>query len=164
MWDAALKKAGHFNRDAGTQRLQMNLHRLRNFFSVQVAGAVGTQVSELLLGHSDQYGGAYTGRSPEQLEREYMKAEYLLTIGATSSRVESTEREVADLKRQLKEMDARSRAFEFKVAMNLMEYEKQPDGSFTLKKDYHEKLKRFGLDREVSPEEQEYYDSFDDEG
>ena len=84
MWDSALKKAGHFNRDAGTKRLQMNLHRLRNFFSVQVAGAAGTQVSELLLGHSDQYGNAYSGRSPEQLEREYMKAEPSLTIGTTS--------------------------------------------------------------------------------
>ena len=111
MWDSALKKAGYFNKDAGTQRLQMNLHRLRNFFSVQVASAVGSQVSELLLGHSDQYGGAYTGRSPEQLESEYLKSEYMLTIGATSSAIESTSREVAELKRQLEEMDSRCESF-----------------------------------------------------
>jgi integrase len=149
MWDGALKKAGYFNRDAGTQRLQMNLHRLRNFFSVQVESAAGGQVSELLLGHSDQYGGAYTGRSPEQLEIEYMKAEHLLTIGATSSQVETTQREVAELRRQLDEMKERSRAFEENVLIQLttpMELYKHADGFLHIKNPDEEKLKRFGFE------------------
>jgi integrase len=105
MWDSALKKAGYYNKDAGTQRLQMNLHRLRNFFSVQVASAVGTQVSELLLGHSDQYGGAYTGRSPEQLESEYLKAEHTLTIGSTSLQLKQHSAEIEELKKEIAVME-----------------------------------------------------------
>jgi len=142
MWDAALKKAGHFNRDAGTQRLQMNLHRLRNFFSVQVAGAVGTQVSEVLLGHSDQYGGAYTGRSPEQLESEYLKAEYMLTIGATSSAIESTSREVAELKRQLGEVEEKFKNPDIFTRMGFI----QKHGSFTIAE-----LKELGVDFDAPP-------------
>ncbi len=115
LWDSALKKAGYFHKDNGTQRLQMNLHRLRNFFSVQVAGAAGTQVSELLLGHSDQYGNAYTGRSPEQLEREYMKAEPSLTIGARTydeklqGEVIALRKEMETLKRIIQIVDEKRR-------------------------------------------------------
>ncbi len=157
MWDSALKKAGHFKKDNGTQRLQMNLHRLRNFFSVQVASAVGTQVSEVLLGHSDQYGGAYTGRSPEQLESEYLKAEYNLTIGATSSAIETTSREVAQLKRQLEEMETRTRHFEENVLIQLgsgqikldkdgQMWYKYSDGRWHIKNTDPELLKRFGFE------------------
>jgi integrase len=101
MWDAALHKAGYFNRDDQTKRVKMNLHRLRNFFSVQVASAAGTQVSELLLGHSDQYGNAYNGRSMQDLEAEYLKAEPVLTIGTTSHQVERNAAEIEELRKQV---------------------------------------------------------------
>ena len=103
MWNDALTKAGYYNKDEGTQRVQMNLHRLRNFFSVQVASACNTQVSEYLLGHADQYGGAYTGRSDAEWERDYMKAESALTIGSTT-RV--TEQHSEEIKRLRQENDA----------------------------------------------------------
>ncbi|MFA5269806.1 MAG: tyrosine-type recombinase/integrase [Methanoregula sp.] len=80
IWSGALNDAGLMKKDDRTGRTRLNIHRLRNFFSVQVASAAGTQVSELLLGHTDRYGGAYTGRSEEQLEQEYRKAETALTI------------------------------------------------------------------------------------
>lgn len=79
----------------------MNIHRLRNFFSVQVASAVGQQVSEILLGHSDRYGGAYTGRSAESMEEAYTKAEPVLTIGTTSAAMEINTKEIDALKSQL---------------------------------------------------------------
>jgi integrase len=107
LWDTALKRAGYFSRDNGTQRLQMNLHRLRNFFSVQVASAAGNQVSELLLGHVDQYGGAYSGRPRGELEREYMKAEPSLTVGATTQRIEQNAAEIDALQRENAELKER---------------------------------------------------------
>ena len=103
MWDDALKMAGKYNQDSGTHRVQMNLHRLRNFFSVQVS-AINPQVSELLLGHVDNYGGAYTGRSQEEMEEIYVRAEFGLTIGASSAQVEATNREVSELRKQLNAM------------------------------------------------------------
>jgi integrase len=103
LWNDALAKAGYYNMDEGTQRVQMNIHRLRNFFSVQVASASNTQVSEYLLGHTDQYDGAYTGRSQEQWERDYAKAEAALTIGSTT-RV--TEKHSEEIKRLREENDA----------------------------------------------------------
>jgi integrase len=101
MWDTALQKAGYFNKDDQTRRVKMNLHRLRNFFSVQVASAAGTQVSELLLGHSDKYGNAYTGRSMQDLEAEYLKAEPVLTIGTTSHQIERHAAEIEELRKQV---------------------------------------------------------------
>jgi integrase len=103
MWDGALKMAGKYNQDSGTRRLQMNLHRLRNFFSVQVS-AINPQVAELLLGHTDQYGGAYARRSQEEMEEIYVRAEFGLTIGASSAQVEATNREVSELRKQLNAM------------------------------------------------------------
>lgn len=100
LWNDALTKAGYYNIDEGTQRVQMNIHRLRNFFSVQVASASNTQVSEYLLGHSDQYDGAYTGRSQEQWERDYMKAEPALTIGSTTRVTEQHTEEIKRLKEE----------------------------------------------------------------
>lgn len=101
LWDTALKASGYFSKDDGTKRVQMNIHRLRNFFSVQMASATNTQVSEYLLGHFDKYGGAYTGRSQEQWEHDYMKAEANLTIGTTTQQIEATSKEVADLRNQV---------------------------------------------------------------
>jgi integrase len=100
IWDSGLQKAGYHNIDMQTRRVRMNIHRLRNFFSVQVASAAGQQVSELLLGHSDTYGGAYTGRSLEQLERDYTKCEESLTIGSTTLQMEKHEDEIKRLTAQ----------------------------------------------------------------
>lgn len=80
IWDKALQDAGRMNKDQRTGRTRLNIHRLRNFFSVQVASAVGQQVSEYLLGHVDGYGNAYNGRNESDWEKEYRKAEPSLTI------------------------------------------------------------------------------------
>jgi integrase len=107
MWDQALQSAGYHNEDVQTKRLRMNIHRLRNFFSVQVASAAGQQVSEVLLGHSDKYGGAYTGRSGEQLEKDYLKAEPALTIGTTTAQTEKYATEMRELRKRNEELEAR---------------------------------------------------------
>jgi integrase len=104
MWNKALLGSGHFSQDAQTRRVRMNIHRLRNFFSVQVASVVGQQVSELLLGHTDNYGGAYTGRSPEELENAYLKAEQNLTIGAMGPMLEQYMEDRAKMKAENKEI------------------------------------------------------------
>lgn len=117
IWDSALQKAGYRNIDLQTRRVRMNVHRLRNFFSVQVASAAGQQVSELLLGHTDTYGGAYTGRSTEELEAAYKKAESALTIGATSPLLEKHTTELhalrkmnADLLEKLQQIEQKQQA------------------------------------------------------
>jgi integrase len=107
MWNDALKKAGYFNMDTSTNRLQMNIHRLRTFFSVQVASVVGQQVSELLLGHGDAYGGAYTGRSTEQLEQEYIRAEPALTIGTTTFQIETALKKTVELEETVNALNSR---------------------------------------------------------
>lgn len=101
IWDAALQKAGYRNIDPQTRRVRMNIHRLRNFFSVQVASAAGQQVSEVLLGHTDTYGGAYTGRTQQELEKDYLKAEPMLTIGTTSFQVEQHAAEIEELRKRV---------------------------------------------------------------
>lgn len=117
IWDTALKEAGYYNVDEQTKRVKMNIHRLRNFFSVQVASATNTQVSEVLLGHTDKYGGAYTGRPIGQLEEEYKKAEPALTIGTTAQLLEkhtielqSIKRENEDLRTKLIELEQKQAA------------------------------------------------------
>jgi len=108
VWDAALSDAGLLKKDDRTGRTRLNIHRLRNFFSVQVASAVGTQVSELLLGHTDRYGGAYTGRSEDQIEQEYRKAEPNLTI----SGIILPNKEIDELRKQNDELQERLKTIE----------------------------------------------------
>ena len=96
LWDRALESAGYLKRDIETNRNRMNIHRLRNFFSVQVSSAAGESVAEVLLGHVDRYGGAYKGRSDENWEKEYLKAEPSLTISVIEDPVQKVE--VAALK------------------------------------------------------------------
>lgn len=79
LWDGALRDAGLMQKDERTNRTRLNIHRLRNFFSVQVA-SVNKDVAEMLMGHSDQYGGAYTGRPEREMEAIYRTCEPLLTI------------------------------------------------------------------------------------
>jgi integrase len=100
LWDNALEASKYLNHDDQTKRVKMNIHRLRNFFSVQVASAAGQQVSEVLLGHSDRYGGAYSGQSLAGLEEAYLKAEPVLTIGATSAEIEKHAAELTALKKE----------------------------------------------------------------
>jgi hypothetical protein len=100
MWNDALEKAGHYNRDIRTHRVRMNIHRLRNFFSVQAAPAAGEAVSETLLGHSDKYDRAYSGQSQEALEEAYRKVEPAVTIGSVSAVTEMHTKELNELKKE----------------------------------------------------------------
>jgi integrase len=84
-WHEALKDAEHYNVDVETHRVRLNLHRLRNFFSVQISSAAGIQIADVLMDHYDRYGGAYSGRPEPELEAAYLKAEPLLTIGANTA-------------------------------------------------------------------------------
>ena len=149
MWDGALKMAGKYNQDSGTRRLQMNLHRLRNFFSVQVS-AINPQVAELLLGHTDQYGGAYARRSQEEMEEIYIRAETGLTIGSTSAQMEATSREVSELRKQLDAMRADMADYKNTVLKSVMaghRYEKVDDGLMVMRRPSREEtLSDVGLE------------------
>ncbi|OPX64741.1 MAG: site-specific tyrosine recombinase XerC [Methanoregula sp. PtaU1.Bin006] len=106
LWDGVLRDAGLMNKDERTNRTRLNIHRLRNFFSVQVA-SVNKDVAEMLMGHSDQYGGAYTGRPDAEIEEVYRQAEPLLSIsGATgrSAEIEELRRENADLRQKMEDI------------------------------------------------------------
>jgi|GEM_PF-2199269 len=82
MWDAACKASGHYVKDEKTRRNQLNVHRLRGFFKSQTMPIIGGEYSELLLGHSDQYGNAYNGLPEGKLAEMYRKCEIVLTITA----------------------------------------------------------------------------------
>lgn len=107
LWGGALTDAGLMKKDERTGRTRLNIHRLRNFFSVQVA-SVNKDVAEMLMGHSDQYGGAYTGRPEAEIEDVYRKAEPLLTIATISA----PSQELEELRRELAEMRERVKAAE----------------------------------------------------
>jgi integrase len=82
MWDRACKTAGYYQLDEKTRRTQLNIHRLRGFFKTQTMPIIGSEMSELLMGHSDAYGNAYNGLPDDRLEQEYRKCEAALTIAA----------------------------------------------------------------------------------
>ena len=107
MWDAACKKAGHYHKDEKTRRTQLNIHRLRGFFKTQTMSIVGSEISELLMGHSDAYGNAYNGLPETKLEQEYRRCEAVLTIASQQglSRVLGQQtQEIDALKGQLDDM------------------------------------------------------------
>jgi integrase len=85
MWNKALDDSGHYNKDNETGRVRLNIHRLRNYFAVQVSSAAGNQMSEVLLGHTDSYQGAYSGRPESEMEAAYLKAEPFLTVATMNA-------------------------------------------------------------------------------
>lgn len=95
-WDEVLSNAGLMKKDEVTRRTRLNIHRLRNFFSVQVS-AIDQPLAELLLGHTDMYGNAYSGRSEQEREEGYRKAEPRLTI----SEIVLPSKELAEVQAQL---------------------------------------------------------------
>jgi integrase len=124
-WEKVLKDAEHYNRDEGTKRVRLNIHRLRNFFSVQVASAAGQQVSDILMGHADPYGGAYSGRPEIEMEDAYLKAEPSLTIGTVSGitgKLSELERENAELKERLAKVEIQSGGMDLNAVMERLSY------------------------------------------
>jgi integrase len=99
-YDKALLKAGLFRKDDKTKRNVLNIHRLRAFFRETVAGVVGSDTAELLLGHVDQYGDAYRNMPEQQLAEKYLKCEEALTI-SKNTRIERDIRVQADIIGQL---------------------------------------------------------------
>lgn len=79
-WDAILKQLGYFSKDPLTRRNQLNFHRLRGFFKIRVLPVIGSEMSELALGHCDAYGHAYDGIPDGEMERLFRKCEPVLTI------------------------------------------------------------------------------------
>jgi hypothetical protein len=68
---------------------------------------IGSEYSELLMGHSDAYGNAYNGLPDAKLEREYKRCEDALTIASkygVAVTVEQQVKEIADLKTELADM------------------------------------------------------------
>jgi hypothetical protein len=108
-WDKACKDAGHYSKDERTHRNQLNIHRLRGFFKTQVMPIVGSEISELMIGHSDPYGNAYNGLPDSKLETEYQRCESALTIAApygVARQMKKQEEETEMLKYQVQELKA----------------------------------------------------------
>jgi Site-specific recombinase XerD len=79
-WNDALSRLGRYTVDDVTHRVQLNVHRLRGFFKMQTLPIVGSEMSELMLGHCDAYGHAYNGLPDDQLEKLFQKCESALTV------------------------------------------------------------------------------------
>ena len=79
-WNAILKMLGYFTKDPLTRRTQLNFHRLRGFFKMRVLPIIGSEMSELALGHCDAYGHAYDGIPDGEMEKLFQKCEPALTI------------------------------------------------------------------------------------
>jgi integrase len=78
--NAILKQFGYFSKDPLTRRNQLNFHRLRGFFKMRVLPVIGSEMSELALGHCDAYGHAYDGIPDGEMEKLFQKCEPVLTI------------------------------------------------------------------------------------
>lgn len=105
MWDAASKAAGHYHMDEKTHRNQLSIHRLRGFFKTKTMGIVGSEISELLLGHSDQYGNAYNFLPEGKLAEEYQRCEDSLTIQSKHGISRKMEEQSVELKKLRQEKD-----------------------------------------------------------
>ena len=100
-WDTATMAAGHYKRDPITGQAELSFKGLRSFFKSQaMAAGLPFEVSELLLGHSDQYGDAYTRQSPEALTQYFKKLEPFLTIASPRPLQEQTTRAIEGLEEE----------------------------------------------------------------
>jgi integrase len=104
MWNKVLSDSEHYHKDNVTGRVRLNIHRLRNYFAVQVSSAAGNQMSEVLLGHVDSYQGAYSGRPESEMEAAYLKAEPLLTVQGAGLRQNAQEAEIEILRSNMAKM------------------------------------------------------------
>jgi len=84
LWVKALEKAGFNGRDKSTGRKKYRIHGLRKFFRSQLGLAVGSDIAEVLMGHS----GVYQKYSLEELTQLYLKGEHKLIIFAPKKLIE----------------------------------------------------------------------------
>jgi integrase len=106
-WNDALKRVGRYSKDEVTQRGQLNVHRLRGFFKMQAMPIVGSEMSELMMGHCDAYGNAYNGLPDNQLEKLFQKCEGALTVApayGASREIASQAEEMRRVKAELEEL------------------------------------------------------------
>lgn len=165
-YNRALTKAGLFEKDDKTDRNVLNVHRLRAFFKVTVNPIVGSDISELLLGHADPYENSYRSLDDKSIREQYLRCEQALTI-SNNVRIrydlEKQSEEVAELKRQLDEERSRSRDFENKVMDQLStlktvekEFYIAPDGTKYVRVE-KEILRRLDMLKEDSPNVPPYF-------
>jgi integrase len=134
VWDRACKAAGHYTKDETTKRNQLNIHRLRGFFKTQTMSVVPSEISELLMGHSDPYGNAYNGLPDSKLEQEYQKCERTLTIATAHGvpkELAAQNDEINNLKSRIQEMQETMRltnlAFQNQMAKMLADLHSEDD-------------------------------------
>lgn len=80
VYTQGLKKAGLFLKDQKTNRATISSHSLRKFFSSQLSTVMPKDMVELLMGHAGYLGGAYIRYPKAQVAKEYLKAEYIISI------------------------------------------------------------------------------------
>lgn len=79
-WNRALSRAGLDDRDPTTNRIVLHPHTLRKRFRTVCGPILARDILETLLGHSGYLDSAYVRYTPQELAREYMKAEPLLKV------------------------------------------------------------------------------------
>jgi integrase len=80
LWNSALEASGLTKKDENTTRRTLHIHSLRKYFRTTL-GLAGTKpdVSEALLGHVNGL-REYNRYTPEDIKKEYLKAEEKLTV------------------------------------------------------------------------------------
>jgi integrase len=104
-WNAALARLGRYSVDDSTHRVQLNVHRLRGFFKMQVLPVVGSEMSELMMGHCDAYGHAYNGLPDNQMEKLFQKCESALTVAPAYGVTRDNAIQNAEMQRMKAELD-----------------------------------------------------------
>ena len=95
LWSGALRKAGLFEKDNATGRLQYRVHGLRKFFRSQLALSCPQDITEALLGHVGYLTEAYRRYTKKQMGEYYLKAEHHVTI-LTSENIQEIQDRMQD--------------------------------------------------------------------
>jgi len=104
-WNDALKRIGRYSLDEVTKRGQLNVHRLRGFFKTQTMPIVGSEMSELMMGHCDAYGHAYNGLADDQMEKLFQRCEAALTVAPAYATACETVSQTEEIQRMKAELD-----------------------------------------------------------
>lgn len=127
-WERALRAADLHSRDRKTNRIQINIHLLRAFFTSQLKLAVPGDVVELLAGHRGYLSDAYRRYSRKQVQDLYRKGVPYVTVmipadvrelqtttqdrlQAHTDLIESLVQRTLSQEKQIKELQDLSRAY-----------------------------------------------------
>ncbi|MCW4037309.1 MAG: site-specific integrase, partial [Candidatus Bathyarchaeota archaeon] len=104
IWNTALAKSGHGERDGTTGIRKTHPHTLRKFFRSQLGTVIPVDVVEALMGHEGYLTEVYRKYSQKQLGQFYLKGEHVLHVFTGSTEVNEIRREVKERNEQLQSL------------------------------------------------------------